>query len=171
MTSWFTELLNIIFFREKESISLLDKRKNLRNLYIAISYTPLQKPSQSVCAFGLTSWGFIVNYTHKRPLRGHCAPPLQKPSQSVCAFGLTSWGFIVKKAWRKAMPLHFPMLSPFWNAPHAATARKASWRDRCRPLPTFFPPGHCRAWTPRSHPYCHARRACSSAQSGASVGT
>ena len=25
-----------------------------------------------------------VNYTHKRPLRGHCAPPLQKPSQSVC---------------------------------------------------------------------------------------
>ena len=24
-----------------------------------------------------------VNYTHKRPLRGHCAPPLQKPSQSV----------------------------------------------------------------------------------------
>ena len=37
-----------------------------------------------------------VNYTHKRPLRGHCAPPLQKPSQSVCTFGLTSWGFIVK---------------------------------------------------------------------------
>ena len=23
--------------------------------------TPLQKPSQSVCAFGLTSWGFMVN--------------------------------------------------------------------------------------------------------------
>ena len=40
--------------------------------------------------------GSGVNYTHKRPLRGHCAPPLQKPSQSVCAFGLTSWGFIVK---------------------------------------------------------------------------
>ncbi|EEX78435.1 hypothetical protein SELSPUOL_00034 [Selenomonas sputigena ATCC 35185] len=99
MTSWFSELLNIIFFREKESISLLGKRKNLRNLYIAISYTPLQKPSQSLCAFGLTSWGFIVNYTHKRPLRGHCAPPLQKPSQSLCAFGLTSWDFIVKKAW------------------------------------------------------------------------
>ena len=56
---------------------------------------PLQKPSQSVCAFGLTSWGFMVNYTHKRPLCGHCAPPLQKPSQSVCAFGLTSWGFMV----------------------------------------------------------------------------
>ena len=37
-----------------------------------------------------------VNYTHKRPLRGHCAPPLQKPSQSVCAFGLTSWGFCNK---------------------------------------------------------------------------
>ena len=39
----------------------------------------------------------FVSYTHKRPLRGHCAPPLQKPSQSVCAFGLTSWGFMVKK--------------------------------------------------------------------------
>ena len=39
---------------------------------------------------------FIVNYTHKRPLCGHCASPLQKPSQSVCApWGLTSWGFIV----------------------------------------------------------------------------
>ena len=37
----------------------------------------------------------FVSYTHKRPLRGHCAPPLQKPSQSVCAFGLTSWGFMV----------------------------------------------------------------------------
>ena len=37
----------------------------------------------------------MVNYTHKRPFRGHCAPPLQKPSQSVCAFGLTSWGFMV----------------------------------------------------------------------------
>ena len=34
---------------------------------------------------GLTSWGFMANYTHKRPLCGHCAPPLQKPSQSVCA--------------------------------------------------------------------------------------
>ena len=36
-----------------------------------------------------------INYTHKRPFLGHCAPPLQKPSQSVCAFGLTSWGFMV----------------------------------------------------------------------------
>ena len=27
----------------------------------------------------------MINYTHKRPLRGHCAPPLQKPGQSVCA--------------------------------------------------------------------------------------
>ena len=41
---------------------------------------------------GLTSWIFIVNYTHKRPLRRHCAPPLQKPSQSVCAFGLDLLG-------------------------------------------------------------------------------
>ena len=40
--------------------------------------------------------GSGVNYTHKRPLRGHCAPPLQKPSQSVCACGLTSWGFCNK---------------------------------------------------------------------------
>ena len=40
--------------------------------------------------------GSGVNYTHKRPLRGHCAPPLQKPSQSVRAFGLTSGGFMVK---------------------------------------------------------------------------
>ena len=40
-------------------------------------------PCQSVCAFGLTSWGFMVNYTHKRPLRGHCAPPLQKPGESL----------------------------------------------------------------------------------------
>ena len=24
---------------------------------------PLQKPSQSVCAFGLTSWGFMVSYS------------------------------------------------------------------------------------------------------------
>ena len=39
-----------------------------------------------------------VNYTHKRPLRRHCAPPLQKPSQSLYAFVLTSWGFIVKTA-------------------------------------------------------------------------
>ena len=45
---------------------------------------------------GLTPWGFMANYTHKRPLCGHCAPPLQKPSQSVCVFDLTSWGFMVK---------------------------------------------------------------------------
>ena len=45
---------------------------------------------------GLTSWGFTLNYTHKRPLCGHSAPPLQKPSQSVCVFDLTSWGFMVK---------------------------------------------------------------------------
>ena len=45
---------------------------------------------------GLTSWGFMVNYTHKRPLCGYCAPPLQKPSQSVCVFDWTSWGFMVK---------------------------------------------------------------------------
>ena len=32
---------------------------------------------------GLTSRGFMVNYTHKRPLCGHCAPPLQKPSRSA----------------------------------------------------------------------------------------
>ena len=46
---------------------------------------PLQKPSQSVRAFGLTSWGFMVSYTHKNPLCGHCAPPLMKVTQSVCA--------------------------------------------------------------------------------------
>ena len=54
---------------------------------------PLQKPSRSACAFGLTSRGFMVSYTHKRPLCGHCAPPLQKPSQSVCAFWLDLLGF------------------------------------------------------------------------------
>ncbi|EEX76048.1 hypothetical protein SELSPUOL_02659 [Selenomonas sputigena ATCC 35185] len=26
-----------------------------------------------------------ANYTHKHPLRGHCAPPLMKVYQSVCA--------------------------------------------------------------------------------------
>ena len=40
---------------------------------------------------------YMKNYTHKRPLCGHCAPPLQKPSQSVCTYGLTSWGFMVKE--------------------------------------------------------------------------
>ena len=34
----------------------------------------LQKPSQSVCAFGLTSWGFMVNYTHKRKFANPSAP-------------------------------------------------------------------------------------------------
>ena len=54
-----------------------------------------------------------VNYTHKRPLRGHCAPPLQKPGQSLCAFGLTSWGFMVKQFFSRAcviqmdIPLRF----------------------------------------------------------------
>ena len=32
---------------------------------------PLQKPSQSVCAFGLTSWGFMVN----------SIPPLSQTAQ------------------------------------------------------------------------------------------
>ena len=45
--------------------------------------------------FGVISTSSSINYTHKRPLCGHCAPPLQKPSQSVCTFGLTSWGFMV----------------------------------------------------------------------------
>ena len=49
----------------------------------------------SLRPLGLTSWTFIVSYTHERPLRGHGAPPLQKPRRSVCAFGLTSRGFMV----------------------------------------------------------------------------
>ena len=48
----------------------------------------------------------MINYTHKRPLRGHCAPPLPKTSQSVCAFGLTSWGFMVKEAIQKIVSKH-----------------------------------------------------------------
>ena len=55
-----------------------------------------------------------VNYTHKRPLRGHCAPPLQKPSQSVCTFGLTSWGFMVKRVRKKSRD---KMLSHYVMAP------------------------------------------------------
>ncbi len=32
----------------------------------------------------------FVSYTHKRPLRGHCAPPLQKP-QEVKPKAQTDW--------------------------------------------------------------------------------
>ena len=49
---------------------------------------PLQKPGQSVCAYGLTSWTFIVNYTHKRPLCGHCAPPLHERTNQSAPSGL-----------------------------------------------------------------------------------
>ena len=75
-----------------EDRKLHAQTSTLWTLYAALneSYPIRLRPS------GLTSWTFIVNYTHKRPLCGHCAPPLQKPSQSVCTFGLTSWGFIVK---------------------------------------------------------------------------
>ena len=52
-----------------------------------------------------------VNYTYKRPLRGHCAPPLQKPSQSVCTFGLTSWGFMVKRVRKRAATKCFRTMS------------------------------------------------------------
>ena len=34
--------------------------------------TPLQKPSQSVCAFGLPSWGFIVKASYRQDADG-CA--------------------------------------------------------------------------------------------------
>ena len=32
--------------------------------------TPLQKPSQSVCAFGLPSWGFIVKAAYRQDADG-----------------------------------------------------------------------------------------------------
>ena len=39
---------------------------------------------------------FALNYTRKRPLRGHCAPPLHETDQSsLRPLGLTSWTFIV----------------------------------------------------------------------------
>ena len=37
---------------------------------------------------GLTSWIFIASYTHKRPLRGHCAPPLHEKANHSAPFGL-----------------------------------------------------------------------------------
>ena len=37
---------------------------------------------------GLTSWIFIVSYTHKRPLRGHCALPLHEKANRSAPFGL-----------------------------------------------------------------------------------
>ena len=39
---------------------------------------------------------FALNYTRKRPLRGHRAPPLHETDQSsLRPLGLTSWTFIV----------------------------------------------------------------------------
>ena len=80
-------------------------------------FAPLQKPSRSVSAYGLTSRGFMVNLLDicsavmrcsrscfpRRFQRWHhqggtlyiCPPALQKPSRSVCAYGLTSRGFMV----------------------------------------------------------------------------
>ena len=53
----------------KDVFSVLIKNDQL--LWIAIAYL---------------IYGLGVNYTHKRPLCGHCAPPLPETSQSVCAF-------------------------------------------------------------------------------------
>ena len=66
-----------------------------------------------------------VNYTHKRPLRGHCAPPLQKPSQSVCTFGLTSWGFMVKRVRKRSRD---KMLSHYVTAP-SFSEEWSGWQD------------------------------------------
>ena len=37
---------------------------------------------------GLTPWGFMANYTHERPLCGHCASPLHEKANRSAPFGL-----------------------------------------------------------------------------------
>ena len=84
---------------EKMKEDFSSKRKAIFSRWNMVSYThkrplcghcasPLQKPSQSVCAYGLTSWGFMVNYTYKRPLCGNCMPPLHEKANRSAPFGL-----------------------------------------------------------------------------------
>ena len=48
------------------------------------TYTrPCRSLADRPLPFGLELSGLHGNYTHKRPLCGHCAPPLQKPSRSA----------------------------------------------------------------------------------------
>ena len=55
---------------------------------LRISYFVLTGENPLYLSSGLTSWTFMVSYTHKRPLCGHCAPPLHERANQSAPFGL-----------------------------------------------------------------------------------
>ena len=101
-------------------VCLLDRTKNLPRSdglhFISTSPPISQRPS------GLTSWAFMVNYTHKRPPCGHCAPPLHEIWGSADKFSPPSQCI-------------FSARSASTNPPHSPAMRPVCLLDRTKNLP------------------------------------